>query len=64
MLNDTDVESRQLIGGCYGTRYGCCDDGLTAAAGADRYGCKEYVSEVYTTAFESTTVTPQAEVCW
>ena len=28
-----------LIGGCAGTRYGCCPDGATAAAGNDFLGC-------------------------
>ena len=34
-------DSIQLLGGCYGTRYGCCDDGLTSALGPKRDGCPE-----------------------
>ena len=34
-------ESIQLIGGCYGTRWGCCDDGLTSAWGPMKEGCPE-----------------------
>ncbi|XP_021340999.1 papilin-like isoform X4 [Mizuhopecten yessoensis] len=30
-----------LVGGCAGTRYGCCEDRLTSALGENRQGCPE-----------------------
>ena len=51
-----DKTSRPMIGGCYWKRYGCCDDGLTAALGEYKYGCPE--QDVVTMKVEEVT-TPQ-----
>lgn len=48
-------DSIQLLGGCYGTRYGCCDDGLTSAYGPRREGCPEL--EVVTMPITTTLIT-------
>ena len=33
-----------IIGGCAGTRHGCCPDGVSAAAGENQAGCLEVVT--------------------
>ena len=43
VVNVTDSVSAVpgMVGGCAGTRYGCCLDGKESAGGPDNHGCPE-----------------------